>query len=180
MALVIDSHLTFEDHVRMFEIEREYFQIEYCDTPELSWKLYCQNNETYLCVRDTENGKIAAHLTLIPVSEETFNSILSGNIIDSDISAAQTLKYDSPGEYKLHFSAVAIAVKYREQNLISLLYRELKRKIADLKNRGIVITGISADCVCRDAEILCEKLLNMKFFKLSNHNSEIYWTDSLF
>lgn len=179
MALLIDAHLTFEDHVRMSQIEREYFQSEYHDSPELSWELYCKNNETFFCVRDTENGKIAAHLTLIPVTDETFESILSGYMIDSTITADQILKYDVPGEYKLHFLAVAIAMKYRDQNLFTILYRELKKKITDLAKRGVVITGISADCVCEESEILCVKLLNMNFVKLSPRNSKIYWADSL-
>ena len=179
MALLIDTHLTFEDHVRMSQIEREYFQSDYYDSPELSWELFCKNSETFLCVRDTENGKIAAHLTLIPVTDETFESILSGDMIDSTITADQILKYDVPGEYKLHLLAVAIAMEYRNGLLFAILYRAFKKKIMDLAKRGIVITGISADCVCEESEILCVKLLNMNFVKLSPRNSKIYWADSL-
>lgn len=178
MALVIDPHLTFEDHVRMNEIEREYFPKEYWNTPELAWELYCKNNDTYICVRDTDIGKIAAHLIMIPVSDNTFASILSGDIIDSTINAEQILKFDVPGEYKLHFLAAAIAMEYSEQNIMPILYRGLNNKLTNLTKSGVIITGISADCLSREAEILCEKLANMKFLKLSNRNSKIYWADS--
>jgi hypothetical protein len=56
MNFTLDNNLTFDDHVRMAEIDKEYFSDEYLTDPEITWAYYCCNNETYICIRDMDNG----------------------------------------------------------------------------------------------------------------------------
>jgi MFS family permease len=48
-------------------------------------------------------------MSLIPIGDEVFKSIVSGDRIESQISADEVLRYDVPGNYKLLLSTIAIA-----------------------------------------------------------------------
>ncbi|NTV09418.1 MAG: hypothetical protein HGA47_01415 [Zoogloea sp.] len=180
MKLVVDSRLTFADHIRMSDIERNYFKSKYWTPPYISWEYYLKNNETYLGVRDMDSGKMAGHICILPIADELFQKIIAGDHIDSDIDIDHILKYDAPGRYKLHFFSIAIENRYKLSNIHAILFKALKAKVGDLAERGIVFTDVTAECVTKAGAVICESILNMKCVTQTAHDSRIYWANGLF
>lgn len=89
-----------------------------------------------------DNGKIAAYLSLLPIEDEVFKSIVSGDLIESQVSADNILRCDAPGNYKLLLSAIVVAPEYKGINFVTVLYRALKRKITGLEHKGIISTDV--------------------------------------
>lgn len=127
-----------------------------------------------------DNGKIAAYLSLLPIEDEVFKSIVSGDLIESQVSADNILRCDAPGNYKLLLSAIVVAPEYKGINFVTVLYRALKRKITGLEHKGIISTDVIADCVFEEGALLCERLLNMTFIHLTPRKTKICWAAGLF
>jgi len=180
MRFILDDNLKFEDYVHMIETEKACFDPMYWSSPEHEWEHYCHNRETFICVRDLETGNIVAHACMIPISDELSQQIINGSVIDSQISVDDILKYDQPCACKLHISVIAISDEYRDKSILLLIFKAFRKKVVELAKRGIIFTGVSADCVTQAGAMLCEKLLNMKFIKHTPHGSKIYWGDGLF
>jgi|GEM_PF-4361644 hypothetical protein len=180
MWYTLDNNLTVADHVLMAVIDQEYFSAEYLTAPEITWAYYCRNKDTYICIRDTESGGITAYLSMLSIGDEVYKAIVSGERLESQVRTDEVLQYNAPGEYKLLLSAIAIEFNYRKINFVVPLLRALKRKIAELEQRGIIFTDVIVDCVLEEGALLRERLLNMKCISVTSRNTKIYWAAGLF
>lgn len=173
----IAENLTFEDNVRMAEIEESYFDKSFIALPEVTWKWHKHNPRTVIAVRDDGTGLIIGHMMFLPIDDQLYLKIKGGNFIDTEISTEHILKYVKPGKYKLYFYVICVAPEYRKQGVSIMLVKEYAKKLLDLKKQGIYFTDIIADTITDSGGKFARKVLGMEVKKESMHASEIMWTD---
>ena len=176
--LTIANKLSFKDHIRMAEIERFYWDKSLISSPEVTLSWYNHNPETVVAVRDTKTGLLAGHLSLIPVDDEIYYKIRSGNYIDTEIHVNHIERYDHPGKYKLYCCALAIDPKHKGGIAFKMIAKEYLKKFNSLKEKGISFTDIISDNLTLEGEKF-SKVFGMKLINLSSHGSKIMWCNGL-
>jgi hypothetical protein len=176
--LTIADKLSFEDHVRMAEIEKNYWNEELISKPEITFEWSKHNPDTIVAVRDTKTNLLAGHLSIIPIDDKIYNKIKSGNYVDTEIPIEHIKKYDSPGEYKLYCCATAIAPEYKGGPTFKMMIKEYIRKFNSFEKNGIYLTDVISDNLTSIGEKF-SKISGMNLINTSNHNSKIMWTDGL-
>ena len=124
-------------------------------------------------LKDFDTNHIVAYAGIIPVSNECYDSLRKGILIDTSITTEMILKYKSGWKYKLYFSSIVVHPDYRDICILRLMYKTIMSRFDKFKIQSIFIEKILADAVNESGKKLC-KLIGMKKIRLSNHNSEIY------
>lgn len=138
----------------------------------LEWYEY--NNYTYLAIRDINTNKIAGYFTLLPITEDTYNKILSGDFMDKDFTKDSILQYETPGIYSIYVASVAIHPKYQNSNAFLELYNATIDMFLGLaQDREIYVDKIIAEASTKQGEKLC-KLLKMTKYCSTTTNTDIY------
>lgn len=138
----------------------------------LEWYEY--NNYTYIAIRDTSTNKIAGYFTLLPVTEDTYNKILSGDFMDKDFTKDAILQYETPGIYSIYVASVAIHPNYQNSNAFLELYNAAIDMFLELaQERDIYIDKLIAEASTKQGEKLC-KLLKMIKYCSTTTNTDVY------
>lgn len=138
----------------------------------LEWYEY--NNYTYIAIRDVNTNKIAGYFTLLPITDDTYNKILSGDFMDKDFTKDSILQYETPGIYTIYVASVAIHPKYQNTNAFLKLYNATIDMFLELaQTREIYIDKIIAEASTKQGEKLC-KLLKMNKHCSTTSNTDVY------
>lgn len=138
--VVIDHRLTLADHKQIADYKTNYFDQEFIIPPEITYAWYLYNSDSMVAARDTRTGQIVGHVNFLPFRNEMLNEFLSGKLDASVFSVAYIKqnpkiirRYNSPGEYYLYLSSVAVEPQYLRTNLFRMLanaYGEILLRLA--------------------------------------------------
>lgn len=137
----------------------------------LSWRL--KNPDIYSVVVDNATRRIVAYTAVLPITENAYEKLVSGNFIDVNLKAADVLAPDSPGDYCLYISSMVVDKTCRKGVPGLLLFRRFKERIAFYENKGVIFSKVVGDIISPDAEIVAGHF-GMTCLKESSHNSKIY------
>jgi hypothetical protein len=174
--LTIADKLSFEDHVQMVEIEKNYWDKKLISSPEVTFAWYNHNPWTLVAVRDIEKNILAGHVSLIPIDDEIFLKIKDGKYIDTEIPIEHIKKYNKQGNYKLYCCSIAIDPLYKGSKAFKIMIKEYANRFNLLEKKGLIFTDVISDSITSKGEKL-SKFLGMKLINNSNHNSKIMWVD---
>lgn len=132
-----------------------------------------RNPDIYVMVRDLNKGCIVAYVNMIPVSNQCYNDLFQGNLIDVEITPDMILKYDRKGKYKIYFSSIVIHPDYHNSKMFKMMLDAVSKKIFQLAEKGFVIERILADAVNGIGMKLCETV-GMRKIGATKHDSFIY------
>ncbi|ATW26825.1 GNAT family N-acetyltransferase [Candidatus Formimonas warabiya] len=155
-GLVIDPALTLADHEQMAKYKENYFTPELIIPPEITYTWYLSNPQAFIAARDMQTGQIVGHLNYFPFRNEMLTEFFSGKL-DGSVFSVSYLKqnpniirrYDSPGEYYLYLSSVAVAPQYSHTNLFRMLVNAYGEVLLQLAKREMYISFLVANAVTR-------------------------------
>lgn len=174
LVAVSPSEISFDDMVEANTIEKLVFPPELIAGSNMTKLWYDHNNFTLLGVRDKATEKLIGFFHTLPVSEELFNRISSGNFDDTTFLPDDIRQYDIPGFYKLYISSVCVHPQYNSSAAFKLMYDQFIEMLIFLaRDNEIYISEIIADGVTPKGKMLCESI-GMTKHCISVHNTPVY------
>ncbi len=174
LSITLPGEMNREDFKETDEIDYLVLRDDLIASIETAIEWYEYNNYSYIAARDTKTGKIAGYMTFLPITEDTYNQILSGDFMDKDFTKDSILQYDYPGLYTIYVASVAIHPFYQNSNVFFELYNATIDMFLELaKQREIYVEKIIAEASTKQGEKLC-KLLRMKKYCSTTSNTDIY------
>ena len=174
LSITLPGEMKHEDFKETDEIDYLVLRDDLIASVETAIEWYEYNNYSYIAAKDTKTGKIVGYMTLLPITEDTYNQILSGDFMDKDFTKDSILQYDYPGLYTIYIASVAIHPVYQNSNVFFELYNATIDMFLGLaKQREIYVEKIIAEASTKQGEKLC-KLLKMKKYCSTTNNTDIY------
>lgn len=156
------------------DLEDRSFDARYHTTLEQECALFKSNREGGVVVRDRETGAIVAYMMILPVTDETYDLIRQGVLLDTALDPEKViLKYDSPGIYHIFFASVIVAPAHRSARMVTALVDAMVEDFIALAGRGIFADRMVADVVSGDGRKFC-RLFGFEKVGESDHDSLIY------
>ena len=178
LSIVDGCQLTLAQHEELRLIETNYFEPSLIAPSEISHQWVQYNPDTIISVKDNDNDKIVAHLTILPITDETYNKFLTGNYKDANMPISDMRKYNEIGEYIIYIAAIAIHPSYTNSLALKMMINAYGEKIIRLASEGIFISQVIAEACTASGENFC-KLLGMNKILSTKHDTKIYVSSSL-
>lgn len=142
--------------------------------PKMTAGWFSHNNLTLLGSKDEKTGKLIGFINTLPVTDDFFSKILSGNFDDTIVSNSEIRQYDIPGFYKLYMSSICVHPKYNGSIAFKIMYDLFIDMLLMLaKESEIYISEILADAVTTKGRVLCESI-GMYKHCISKHGTQMY------
>lgn len=172
--VISPNEMTYQDFVDMYEIDRLVLRPDLIARPEITFEWYKYNMYTHIAVRSVQTGRVAGYFALLPVTDELFLKIQSGEFKDNDLSTEGIRQYDMADFYKLYAAAVCIHPDHQNTTAFNRLYHALIEMMYELATeREIYITDIITEASTKQGEKLC-KILGLKKMMDTHLNTELY------
>lgn len=172
--VVSPGELSYQDFVDMYAIDRLVLRSDLIATPDVTYRWYQYNIYTHIAVRSTKTGRIAGYFALLPVTDDLYSKIQSGDFVDNDLSTDGIRQYNMADFYKLYAAAVCIHPKHQNTSAFNRLYHALIEMMYELAtNREVYITDIITEASTKQGEKLC-KILGLKKLMDTNIGTELY------
>lgn len=171
---VCPQDITEDDINEIYNIETFSLPPALIASTQITKEWYDYNPFTIIGARDKETQKLVGFIHTIPVTDEYYEQIRSGNFDDTKISLDNIRQYDMQGFYKLYLSSFCIHPKYNATQAFGLIYTEfIDFLLALATERGIFISHIIADGATQKGATLC-KHIGMQKVQNSIHDTTIY------
>lgn len=172
--VISPNEMTYQDFVDMYEIDGLVLRPDLIARPEITFEWYKYNMYTHIAVRSVQTGRVAGYFALLPVTDELFLKIQSGEFKDNDLSTDGIRQYDMADFYKLYAAAVCIHPDHQNTTAFNRLYHALIEMMYELATeREIYITDIITEASTKQGEKLC-KILGLKKMMDTHLNTELY------
>lgn len=172
--VILPGEMAYQDFVDMYEIDTLVLRPDLIALPDITFKWYQYNMYTHIAVRSISTGEIAGYFALLPVTDELFTKIQSGDFKDNDLSTDGIRQYDMADFYKLYVAAVCIHPKHQNTTAFNRLYHALIEMMYELATeREIYITDIITEASTKQGEKLC-KILGLKRLMNTHLDTELY------
>ena len=171
--LMRPDEITPKDIQEVLDLESEVYNESGQQDLDLCLKFFAVNPNIYLFFKDLNTGKIIANIDISPISDECYEKMRSGHLLDKNITPDMVLSYDMPSLYNIYFSSIVIHKNYRNTNLFLFMFNSVVEMFIQLGQREILARRMIADAVTQEGERFC-KLFGMKKVKESDHESTLY------
>lgn len=172
--VILPSEMTYQDFIDMYEIDGLVLRPDLIARPEITFEWYKYNMYTHIAVRSVQTGKVAGYFALLPVTDELFLKIQSGEFKDNDLSTDGIRQYNMADFYKLYTAAVCIHPDHQNTTAFNRLYHALIEMMYELATeREIFITDIITEASTKQGEKLC-KILGLKKLMDTHLDTELY------
>lgn len=172
--VILPGEMSYQDFVDMYEIDKLVLRPDLIALPDITFEWYKYNIYTHIAVRSINTGRVAGYFALLPVTDELFAKIQSGDFKDNDLSTDGIRPYDMADFYKLYVAAVCIHPKHQNTTAFNRLYHALIEMMYELATeREIYITDIITEASTKQGEKLC-KILGLKRLMNTNLDTELY------
>ena len=173
-TLIGTSDVTRNDVEGTIALDHLVYSDEYIPSCDRICEWTEVNPDIDFIVRDNVTHDIVAYAEAMPVTDECYEDLRSGKIVDMDLMAAdKILSYDMPGVYNVYFASIVIHPQYRNTVLFKMLFDEIVRRYIQLIDNEVFVKRILADAISPEGEKFC-RLFGMKRIDASNHNSTLY------
>lgn len=174
IEIAFPDDLTYKDFVDMFEIDQKVMRPDLIADVETTYGWFKYNKFTHIAVRDVISKKTVGYFSLLPVTEETYNEIISGNFEDKDFTSDSIEQYIFSDFYRLYIAGVGIEPQYQNTGAFIKLYNALIDLFISLAtNREIYISEILAEASTKQGEKFC-KMVGMKKISTTKNDTDIY------
>lgn len=174
IELVLPNEFVYSDFVDMYEIDRKVLRNDLIADTETCWEWYEYNVYTHIAVRDSVSKKIVGYFSVLPITNEAYNKILSGSFKDRDFSIDALRQYNFSDFYRIYVAAVGIDPEYQNTGAFIMLYNALiDLFIALARDREIYISEVIAEASTRQGEKFCQ-MIGMKNLMTSDNDTDIY------
>lgn len=168
------DELTYNDFITMYEIDQLVLREDLIAPPQITYAWYQYNIYTHIAIRSTVTKKIIGYFAVLPVTDQLYSEIQSGEFKDNDLKVDNLRKYDIPDFYKLYIACVCIHPNYQNTTAFNKLYNALLKMMMELAiGREIYITDIITEASTLQGEKLC-KILGLKNLLNTQIGTKIY------
>jgi hypothetical protein len=158
----------------MYEIDKLVLRSDLIAPPEVTYKWYQYNIYSHIAVRSAKTKQIAGYFAVLPVTNELFQKIQSGEFKDNDLSTDGIRQYDMQDFYKLYVASVCIHPQHQNTMAFNRLYHALVEMMFELASeREIYITDIITEASTEQGEKLC-KILGLRKLMDTNLDTKLY------
>jgi len=176
LEVIQPTDLTYDDFQEMYYIDTLVMRedlIADITTIYEEWFLY--NNYTHIAIKDSQIARLIGYCAILPITDETYAKILSGDFKDKDFNKDAIRQYDLPADtYKLYVAGLALNPAYHNTNAFTFLYNAIIDLLLFLaREREIYVSEIIAEASTKQGEKFC-KLLNMKKQVETKYNTNVY------
>lgn len=172
--IIFPGEMKHRDFLETDEIDYLVLREDLIASVETAIEWYDYNNYTYIAIRDCVTQKIVGYFTLLPITEDTYNLILSGDFMDKEFTTDSIVQYEAPGIYILYVASVAIHPQYQNTNAFLELYNAVIDVLIGLaQQREIYFSQILAEASTKQGEKLC-KIMGMKKHNSTTTNTDVY------
>lgn len=174
IEIAFPDDLTYKDFVDMFEIDQKVMRPDLIADVETTYGWFKYNKFTHIAVRDVISKKTVGYFSLLPVTEETYDEIISGNFEDKDFTSDSIEQYIFSDFYRLYIAGVGIEPQYQNTGAFIKLYNALIDLFISLAtNREIYISEILAEASTKQGEKFC-KMVGMEKISTTKNDTDIY------
>lgn len=171
---VAPEEFTYDDIVESYRIEQLVLPPNLIASAETAFDWFRYNPLTMIGAKDAATGKLIGFFNTLPVTDDLFEQIKSGDFDDTNFSLEQIRQYDMPGFYKLYLSSFCIHPAYNTTTAFKIIYTSFVDFLLNMATeREIFISDIIADGVTLKGSCLCESI-GMNRINLTTHNSNLY------
>ena len=164
--------LTFNDFIKMEEIDHQYFPDENVSPADEAYKWYLADPNSCVVVKD--NSNVVAYVNILSLKEEVYNKVKFNEMNESQILVSDLeLNKDKYFNY-LYFSTIAIDENHRDIHTLRQLIDITSKKIIEIVNQGCEIKEVMADCSTPQGQKITQRFLKLKPFMKTSHNSMIH------
>lgn len=172
--VISPGELTYQDFVSMYEIDKLVLRPDLIAPPEITYNWYKYNIYTHIAVRSSKTGNVVGYFALLPVTDELFYKIKSGDFKDNDLTTDGIRQYNMPDFYKLYVACVCVHPDHQNTQAFHRLYHALIKMMYELATeREVYITDIITEASTKQGEKLC-KILGLKKSMDTNIDTELY------
>lgn len=172
--ILYPGEMKHSDFYETDEIDYLVLREDLIASVETAIEWYNYNNYTYIAIKDKSTQKIVGYFTLLPITNDTYNLILSGDFMDKEFTTDSIVQYEAPGIYILYVAAVAIHPHYQNSNAFIELYNAVIDVVLALaQQREIYFSQILAEASTKQGEKLC-KIMGMKKHTSTTTNTDVY------
>ncbi len=164
--------LTFNDFIKMEEIDHQYFPDENVSPADEAYKWYLADPNSCVVVKD--NSNVVAYVNILSLKEEVYNKVKFNEMNESQILVSDLeLNKDKYFNY-LYFSTIAIDENHRDIHTLRQLIDVTSKKIIEIVNQGCEIKEVMADCSTPQGQKITQRFLKLKPFMETSHKSIIH------
>ena len=129
--------LTFEDFIKMEEIDHQYFPDENVSPAEEAYKWYLADSNS--CVVVKNNSNVIAYANILSLKKEIYDKVKHNEMNESQILVSD-LELDKDKYFNyLYFSTIAIDKNHRDIQTLRELIDITSAKIIEIVNQGFKI-----------------------------------------
>lgn len=174
IEIVYPEELTYSDFEDMYEIDKKVMREDLIADTETTYAWFMHNRYTHIGVRDITTKKIIGYFSVLPVNDETYNQIISGEFKDNEFTSENIEQYIFSNFYKIYIAGVGIDPKYQNTGAFIMLYNALIDLIIILaKKREIYISEVLAEASTKQGEKFC-KMVGMKKISSTESETDVY------
>jgi hypothetical protein len=154
-------------------LDASVFEPSTCATLEQCLEWWNCSPGIYLLVQDKMTGAIAGYINHMAVVDEVANRILTGNLIDPQISCNDIAPLEIPGLYRLFLCSIVIDRRLRHSVALRVLCDAFVDRVYRLAQNDIYFSDIIADAFTSHGQQLCRHI-GMKPICSSVHRSIVF------
>lgn len=174
IEVAFSDELSYDDFKDMFEIDKKVMRGDLIADIETAYGWFKYNKYTHIGVRDVNTKRIVGYFSALPVTDETYHKIVSGNFEDKDFTSDDIDQYNFSDFYKVYIAGVGIDPDYQNTGAFIKLYNALIDLFLSLaKNGEIYISEILAEASTKQGEKFC-KMVGMKKISSTNNDTDVY------
>ncbi|MCL2874442.1 MAG: hypothetical protein FWE29_05900 [Defluviitaleaceae bacterium] len=173
LTIIEGESITVEHIKQILNLDKLVYDECYQNTLESSMDGFERNSDTYTMLYSSSADKIVAYVLVTAITDEYYDLIKSGRLIDAYLPPEAAVSYDHPGIYNLYFSSVVIHPDYQMVGVLKYLLEAFVEKLISLGDEGFYMKRVVADAVTDKGEKFCS-LVGMDRLYESDHNSVIY------
>ena len=174
IEVVYPNELTYNDFLDMYEIDRKVMREDLIANVATTFAWYKHNNYTHIAVKEISSQKTIGYFAILPVTDETYNQIISGDFKDKDFTSENIEQYIFSNFYRIYVAGVGIDPDYQNTGAFIKLYNALiDMFLLFAKDREIYVSEVLAEASTKQGEKFC-KMIGMKRISNTQNDTDIY------
>lgn len=174
IEIVLPEDLTYSDFEDMYIIDKKVMREDLIADAKTTYEWYKHNMYTHIGVREIATKKIIGYFSVLPITDKTYEQIISGDFKDNEFNAENIEQYIFSNFYKVYIAGVGIDPLYQNTGAFIMLYNALIDLVITLaKEREIYISEVLAEASTKQGEKFC-KMVGMKKISTTNSETDIY------
>lgn len=172
--LLAPSEISRSDLDGTIELDKFVYPDELIPDSDSVWSWFSSNPDIDFIIKETVSGKVIAYAEAMPVSDESYAGIKSGQAVDLKFMTAENImSYEMPGVYNIYISSIVIHPKYRNTVVFRMLFDALVRRCMSLVENEVFVGKLLADVVTPECTKFC-KLFGMKNLGGTEHGTTLF------